>query len=309
MRAAAGVTAAGALLLAVATGCVTTKEGEQFRSDIDQLTDELAATQRAQQDERARVEAELSALSKRVDALESTLRSLRQADADTGVQMEQVIAELQLLRGDLERAQHELGVTREELEGTKSSVKEILERPPPQLVTAQEAPRVDGPAEEKIGDKPVPKEKDALYQFARAFYDEKAYQAAIDAFSLFAKRYPDDKDLLDNAWFWKGEAHYAYAGTLTDGAAKKKALQKAVLAYQKVLDLPGSNKVDGALFKIGLAFEQLGYKSEAEVFYKEIVEKHRKSPLVGEAKKRLSALKKTGKKGRKNKKSRRRRSR
>ena len=43
-------------------------------------------------------------------------------------------------------------------------------------------------------------------------------------------------------------------------------------------------------------FEQLGFKDEAEVFYSEILQKHPKSPLVPDAKKRLKALGGAGKK-------------
>jgi hypothetical protein len=63
-----------------------------------------------------------------------------------------------------------------------------------------------------------------------------------------------------------------------------------------VLETPNSAKADGALFKIGLSFEQLGYEDEARVFYDELLAKHDKSPLVGEAKKRLKTLKPVKKK-------------
>ena len=95
---------------------------------------------------------------------------------------------------------------------------------------------------------------------------------------------------------WKGEAHYAEAGGLTDKKAQQGAYKQAILSYQKVLSLPKANKADGALFKIGLAFEALAYFSEAKVFYEEILAKHPKSPLAKEAKKRLKVVKRLAKK-------------
>ena len=144
----------------------------------------------------------------------------------------------------------------------------------------------------KIGDLDVPTEKQALYDFGKAFLDKKNYDDAIAAFQLFTERHKADKDLADNAYYWLGEAHYGQAGQEKPGKARGKALKRAILAYQKVLEFENSNKADGALLKIGLAFEQLGFFKEAQVFYEEILQKHPKSPLKGQAKKRIRALKK-----------------
>ena len=57
----------------------------------------------------ARLEEKVAGLSARVRELEGNLRSLRQADADGGVQMEKVIAEVQFLRGELEEARFQIG--------------------------------------------------------------------------------------------------------------------------------------------------------------------------------------------------------
>lgn len=269
--------------------CVTTKEeGLKMRADIEGLKDEVASLQRQSADDRAALEKKLAAMESRVAQLEGTLSSLRQADADTGVQMEKVIAELQILRGEIEEARHQLGETRK-------TVQDILERPPVTVAAAESAPLVDAPARLTIGGHEVPDEKQAHYDFAKKLFDEKKYKEAVEAFELFISRHPSDKELGDNAWFWKGEAHYALACDEKDKKAKEKAYKQAILSYQKVLEVPGSGKADGALFKIGLAFEALGFVDEAKVFYEEILAKHPKSSLVGDAKKRLAALSNAGK--------------
>lgn len=252
-----------------------------MRSDIERLKLEVAEQQKREDDLRADLQHKLAGMEGRVRELEGTLATLRQADADTGVQMEKVIAELQQLRGDVEEARFQLGET-------KRSVQDILERPPVSVAAAEAAPPVAAAA--TIGGEPIPDDKAALYDLGKKLFDEKKYDDAIAAFELFTVRHADDKELLDNAWFWKGEAHYAKASGLGDKKAQADAYRQAVLSYQKVLQQPKANKADGALFKIGLAFEALGFASEAKVFYEELIQKHPKSDLVKEARKRLAAV-------------------
>lgn len=269
--------------LVLGSGClVTASEGAAMRSDIDQLKLELAEQQKREDDLRADLQRKLAGMEARVVELEGTLSTLRQADADNGVQMEKVIAELQQLRGDVEEARFQLGET-------KKSVQDILERPPVSVAAAEGAPPVAAPSA-TLGGEPIPEDKTALYDLGKKLFDQKKYDDAVAAFELYTTRHPDDKELLDNAWFWKGEAHYAKASSLSDKKAQADAYRQAVLSYQKVLQQPKANKADGALFKIGLAFEALGFASEAKVFYEELIAKHPKSDLVKEARKRLKVV-------------------
>ncbi|MCP4499588.1 MAG: tetratricopeptide repeat protein [Deltaproteobacteria bacterium] len=306
----------GVLLFGLSTSsCVVTQEeGDALRADIERLKSEIA-DQRARQND-AKEDAKgrqkkTKALEQRIGELEETLRTLRQADADNGVQMEKVIAELQVLRGDIQTLQHALGQTQEELEGTKVSVKEIIDRPPPTLHTAAEAPTVEEeyPKATKIGGVEVAKRAQAHYNQAKIFLDEKKYSEAIESFRLFIQRHADKEELVDNAWFWKGESHYSSAVSQDQQKAKSKSFKKAILSYQKVLDVKGSNKADGALYKIGMSFEQLGFKSEAGVFFQEVIDKHPTSPLVKDAKKRKNALKSKRKKKKRKKKKRKKKKR
>lgn len=273
---------------ALTAGCVTTREeGDALRADVAQLQGEVARMQKERDDERGAEEERHQALLGRVSELEGVLASLRQADADGGVRLEAIIAELQTLRGEIEEARYQLGET-------KKSVQDILERPPVAVSAAVEAPKPDSPQTPTIAGSPVPEERQALYDFAKALYDEGKYAEALEAFEFFSRRHPDD-ELKDNVWFWTGEAHSGIARGSTDAAARAQAYKKAILSYQKVLEIPESNKGDGALYKIGLAFEALGFVDEAKVFYEEILAKYPKSPLLPQAKTRLVELSRTGK--------------
>lgn len=268
------------------TACVTTRaEGEQLRQDVDALKDETARMQTEVQDLRSQRGHMLDRLDERVNALEATLGSLRQSDADTGVQLEKIVAEVQLLRGDLEEARHELGEQKE-------SVASILARPPVSVASAATAPKAEDPTKTtQIGGEDVPTEARPHYDFAKRLFDDKKFAEAAEAFDLFLTRHTDAKDLIDNAAFWKAESYYQLASAAKDKTAREKAYKQAILSYQRVLETPKSEKGDGALFKIGLAFEALGFDEEARVFYDELLAKYPKSPLAGEAKKRLKALK------------------
>ncbi len=288
------LSAAGLLLAAVlsSSSCVTTRaEGEQLRSDVDALKSETAQLQKELSDIKSREVGRVEKIDRRVVELETTLSNLRQADADSGVQLEKVVAEVQALRGEIEEAKHEIGEQ-------KASVESILARPPMSVSSAATAPKLDGDPNKtaQIDGADVPAEPKAHYEFAKKLFDDKKFGAAAEAFDLFLARHGKEEDLVDNAAFWKAESYYQLAGAASDKGAREKAYKQAILSYQRVLESPKSEKSDGALFKIGLSFEQLGFQDEARVFYEELLAKHEKSPLVNDAKKRLKSLKPSTKK-------------
>jgi TolA-binding protein len=278
----------------VGPACVTTRaEGEQLRADVDALKDETAQLQKELADLRARETGRIDKLGRRVAELEGTLSSLRQGDADAGVQLEKVVAEVQALRGEIEAAQHEIGQQ-------KATVESILARPPVAVASAATAPKVqeDATRPMQVDGVDVPDDAKAHYDFAKRFYDDKKFAAAAEAFDLFLTRHGRESDLVDNAAYWKAESFYQLAAQAADKAGRDKAFKQAILSYQRVLESPRSEKADGALLKIGLSFEQLGFADEARVFYEELLEKHAKSPLVNDARKRLASLKAPPKKKR-----------
>jgi TolA-binding protein len=271
---------AGVFLVA---GCVTTRaEGDALRADMNQLKNDMAELQRRASDEKTKDAERLDKMIERVNQLDQTLTLLRQADADTGVQLDKVVGEVQALRGEIEQARHELGETAQ-------TVKSILERPPVEIQREQKAAPVED--KKQVAGQDVPSDPKAHYDFAKKLFDEKKYEESIEAFDLFLARHGNTaKDLADNAAFWKAEGTFSQASALTDVKAKEKAYKQAILAYQRVLEDPKSEKADSALYKIGLSFEQLKFNDEARVFYEELIAKHPKSALVADAKKRLKAL-------------------
>jgi tol-pal system protein YbgF len=286
-----------ALALAVATvtaGCVTTKEeGDALRRDMVAL----AKDSRAERDRRADRDAEIDARTRELDTRVKALdeRALK-GQADLGAEITTLRDDVAALRGQLETKEYQLrerelqlGASQQQVKDLESKLLELQKRveevdakvkvaaaaPPPSPVPAPAvAPAPKEPS--------FPTERQALYDFAKRSLDNGDHELSRVAFERFIKAFPKDKDLLDNAHFWVGEAHLA-----------EKHYDKAILSYQKVVtDFPKSDKVDGALYKMGLAFSGLGYDDDAKVFFEELLQKHPKSALVKDAKARLEELKK-----------------
>ena len=281
-----------AMVFALASGCVTTRsEGDQLRVDVDALKTETAQLQKQLSDLNARAGGRVEKIEAGLGELEATLGALRQANADSGVQFEKIVAEVQLLRGEVQEAKHEIGEQ-------KASVESILARPPVAVASAVTAPKLEDDSSKvaQIEKQEVPAAAKAHYDFAKSFFDDKKFGAAAEAFDLFLVRHGKEEEIVDTAAFWKAESYFQLGSAGSDKAAKEKAFKQAILSYQRVLETPKSEKSPGALLKIGLSFEQLGFFDEARVFYEELITKHEKSPLVPDAKKRLKTLNQTKKK-------------
>ncbi len=274
-------------------GCVTTRaEGDVLRSDMRMLKDEMARMNRAQMEDKALMVEKLGDVANRIESAENAIRTLRQQNANTGVKNEKIIAELQALRGEVEEVRHELGKT-------SKSVEDLLVRPPVSVATAEAAPPVNKPVKEPAS--AWPKNKEALLAQVQEKYDGGSYSESIEAVEIYLSRYKGDKKAsLDDAYFLKGESYRGLAGKGANKKAKEDSLKKAVLAYQNVLTgYPKSKHAAAVLFKIGQAFEDLGFQTDAVVFYEEVIAKHKKSAFVPKAKKRIKKIKAATKKRRK----------
>ncbi len=73
---------------------------------------------------------------------------------------------------------------------------------------------------------------------------------------------------------------------------KQREWKKAILSYQKYREAnpKGKNVVD-ATYKIGVCFQELGFRDEAKTFYEEVMNRFAKSNQAKKAKIRISQLK------------------
>ncbi len=83
----------------------------------------------------------------------------------------------------------------------------------------------------------------ALYDSGINNFNQRDYTAALKAFVDFTKVYPNH-NLVSNAWFWQGESHY-----------QLKNYAAAALAYQNVIkSFPNSIKAPASYLKQGMSF-------------------------------------------------------
>jgi len=113
-----------------------------------------------------------------------------------------------------------------------------------------------------------------LYAGAKQAFDRKEFERAREGFEQLLKQYPQSKN-ADNAQFWIGEIYYS-----------DKWYEKSILEYQKVIEnYPQGNKVPASLLKQGLAFSNIGDKTNARLILKELINKYPKSNEAAIAKK------------------------
>lgn len=78
-----------------------------------------------------------------------------------------------------------------------------------------------------------------------------------------------------------------------DALFDKKEWKKSIQAYQKYREaFPKSPKYAEATYKMGVAFQEIGMKSESKAFFEEVLEKFPKSPSARKATYRLNQTKK-----------------
>jgi tol-pal system protein YbgF len=116
--------------------------------------------------------------------------------------------------------------------------------------------------------------KDAYETFQRGDLD-----GARRKFEAFLKQYPN-MELSDNAQFWIGETYYL-----------QKDFEKAILEYEKAISkYPEGDKIPAALLKQGLAFLELGDKTNARNLLKRVTDRYPQTEQAEIAKKRLETI-------------------
>jgi len=249
----------GALLLFVffASACVTTaQEGEQMRQDIAALRVDLKKEIDTANLERQKLAEEQAKKAKALqDALDALNRAARKSGADLAVDLEKAQNDVTALRGQIEVLQHRLDA----LEKTTQEQQKALEAANQFVVQRQK----------ELDKAEHPTDRMAIYTLARQKLDAGQIPRARELLQDFLARFPKD-ELAPNAQYWLGETYYA-----------EKKWNDAIVEFQKVLkEYKGSDKVPDALLKIGMSFQAQGDCENATLFFEEVAQAHRNSPLA-----------------------------
>lgn len=207
-----------------------------------------------------------------------TTRSLRSQSAGLRANVDRYTEEVQILNGRLETLEHSIGQQQVRDERSVVSVSNQLDDLIGRLEQNQlrltrlekylsfDAQKNGGVSNKEGAEKPTEsgdKNAETLYQAAKTAYDQGEFERAREGFQALLKRF-SKSDQADNAQFWIGESYYL-----------EQWYEKAILEYQKVIEkYPKGNKVPASLLKQGLAFLNLGDKSNARLILEELTKKH-----------------------------------
>lgn len=123
----------------------------------------------------------------------------------------------------------------------------------------------------------------AAYQKAFDLLKNSHYQASIDAFQAFEKKYPKSP-YVANAEYWTGEALYV-----------EKQYSQALVQFQKVVsDYPQSNKVAASLLKVGYSQYELQQWTNARKTLQSVVSQYPGTTAARLAADRLSQMQREG---------------
>jgi tol-pal system protein YbgF len=180
-------------------------------------------------------------LEQRVTKIERVVDSDSLLDILT--RLDQIQAELQLLRNDVETLQYETEQSSQRQRDLYLDVDRRLQALESSASAADANAAIVGGAALAAGQLPVPGgNAEENYQAAFELLKQGRYDEAVTGFQQFMAAYPDS-DLRGNAQYWLGETYYV-----------TQRYEDSLQAFQLVLtEFPNSRKIPDALLKIGFA--------------------------------------------------------
>jgi len=267
-------------------GCVSTDEVSIRIDTLEQRLERQEAQLLAEKKKTIQLESRVNKLSETATVKEE---SDRNESAELHATIDQIRGNIQSLRGKVEEAEYSMRQQQSSVQATGGEqfgrmgrIEAVSQKNEDRLFRIEQYLNLESsgrtPAR-PIAAPATPKvlTQDEHYRSAKQAFDSADYESARVKFGTFLKKYPKSEN-ADNAQFWIGETYY-----------REKWYEKAILEYQKVIETyPKGNKVQASLLKQGLAFLNLGDKSNSRLILKELVKKYPKS---NEAKVALQKLK------------------
>lgn len=228
----------------------------------------------------------------------------RKGFADGKLQLDNVGADVRVVREKQDAANVRLGSLSQEVEAVRLAIPTVVPCaqppapvpggavPPPELTPPQPQPPAGQPAA-PAGTQGTPTPPPAappslaglhperMYQTAWADYAAGQFQLAINGFEAFLKTFPKS-ELADDAQYYVGEA-----------LASENRLKDAVAAYDGVIrNYPGAPRVPDAYYKRALALERLNQTQQAVESLEYVLKTFPESTAARLAKQSLEQMKK-----------------
>jgi tol-pal system protein YbgF len=272
-----GSLAAGALMLSAPPAFAQSRAEHQLMADVRMLQEQAQQLAIAVAALNVTLNDSLKAINGRID---QQTEVSRKAFADQKLVMDNVSADMRVIRERTDDTTVRIATLGQELEALRSSMPVA----PAPVATATEP--VDANAPPGTTPPPAPAVPSTaglsptrMYETSFADYTAGQYSLAITGFETFLKAFPKS-EMADEAQFYIGETHYVTG-----------RYQDAVAAYNHVIqNYPGSNSVLEAYYKRGLAQERLGEADAARASWEFLVKNHPESDPGRLAKQNLDRL-------------------
>jgi tol-pal system protein YbgF len=206
-----------------------------------------------------------------VQRLERLLKSRNQLQIQMQQQLDDMTADIQQLRGQLEKNTHEMKqmLTRQrelfvELDRLRSEIKTDEFKD-----TQADTKKSGGTFSENVD------EQQAYQNAVDLILKKRDYAGAIQAFNQFQKDYPKS-NFSPNAYYWLGQLYYA-----------KQQDDKAIESFKAVLKFSKSNKRADALVKLGDIEKRNHHKEQANQYYQQVIREYPDSASADVAKKSI----------------------
>jgi len=254
-------------LAVAAMGCASSGDIDLLHREITDVSRQVENLSRQTPDKDA-----LPALSRK---LADQSAQLLKSNADIQAELQQLGDQIQTLQANLEATSQRLASLSNELAATRERLGGL-----PVVPAAATAPAAGttmaAPGAPATGRTTEPAQ---LYNSAYEDYLRSNFDLGIQGFRDYASRYPTT-DLADNALYWIGECYYS-----------KKSYKEAIDAFTQLLNTyKTSDKAAAALLKKGLAYLELGDRSQAVINLQYVLYEHPGTKEAELARSRLAAL-------------------
>jgi len=264
------------IALCLLAGCrsYSQEDGEKLANQVYAMSTQLQALSKSQNDAQKLIERQNEQVAFLTEQVDELNRQARRSDADLGVQIDELMAEVARLKGIAEGA------------------KERLDAMEAQLGRTQETQKIAGAQseEEKEAAIEAAKQRERLLSQPAKVIDEAVKlineQKLEDARNLLREFIARAKEMKKPAN--ADVAQYLFAETFY----LETKYQRAATEYNTVRkDYPKSPKVPDSLLKMGMCFEKLNLTEDAQLFYRTLTKQYPNSKASKQARDRLKELK------------------
>ncbi len=206
---------------------------------------------------------------------DARLEKLVQGNVAINARLVELAKEMNDLQNQVKSNSADLGELKPAFSKTRDTV-EALSAKKETDVNTTDVPRI-----EVVNKDTPPGDKGSRAQnaYIKAFglFSANNYPAAIEAFGVFIKTYPDN-EYAGNAAYWIGECHYTQHN-----------YPKAITAFNKVLTgYPKGSKVPDAMLKIGYSRISMNEPVKARAMLQSLIDKYPNSQAAVKARERLN---------------------